>query len=263
MLTALRRSVRGWAGVARSVRTYHGDLRHLAALEAMLRPLVPAGALAFDVGAHVGDRTRVLSKLGARVVAVEPQPRPARLLRLAFARSRRVTVVAVAVGAAEGRLVLRVNGVNPTVSTASTALVDAAAGHPNWRRETWDEVVVVPATTLDALIATHGEPHFVKIDVEGLEDAVLAGLSSPVPVLSFEFTTVQRQVGLAALRRAVALGYRHFNLSLGESHCFDFPAPVDAATVEAALFELPDAANSGDIYAWRSDQLGRNGRRSS
>jgi hypothetical protein len=45
------------------------------------------------------------------------------------------------------------------------------------------EVVTV---TLDDLIGTYGRPFFVKIDVEGHEYNVLAGLRRPVPYLSFE-----------------------------------------------------------------------------
>ena len=44
----------------------------------------------------------------------------------------------------------------------------------------WDSSIV-PATTLDELIAAYGIPAFVKIDVEGMEHEVLAGLSQPVP----------------------------------------------------------------------------------
>ena len=50
----------------------------------------------------------------------------------------------------------------------------------------------MPVTTLDRLIAQHGVPSFIKIDVEGFEDQVLAGLTHPVPALSFEFTTIAR-----------------------------------------------------------------------
>ena len=42
-------------------------------------------------------------------------------------------------------------------------------------------------TTLDALIELHGKPDFIKIDVEGFEVDVLGGLSSAIPLLSFEF----------------------------------------------------------------------------
>jgi FkbM family methyltransferase len=44
----------------------------------------------------------------------------------------------------------------------------------------------VETTTLDALIAAHGKPFFVKIDVEGHEPSVLKGLHQPVPYISFE-----------------------------------------------------------------------------
>ncbi len=43
---------------------------------------VRPGDLAFDIGAHVGDRIGSFRRLGARVVAVEPQPALVRTLRL-------------------------------------------------------------------------------------------------------------------------------------------------------------------------------------
>jgi hypothetical protein len=44
----------------------------------------------------------------------------------------------------------------------------------------------VETITLEKLMATHGVPFFIKIDVEGHEPSVLRGLNRPVPYLSFE-----------------------------------------------------------------------------
>ena len=76
-------------------------------------------------------------------------------------------LVDAAIGATEGRLDLHLNLPNPTVATGSQAFIAAADGAPRWEGQRRTETVTVPVTTLDALIARHGLPAFVKIDVEG------------------------------------------------------------------------------------------------
>ncbi len=87
--------------VGRSLRIYHAPGR-AGLLDGFYRRFLDPGDLAFDVGAHVGDRTASFCRLGAGVVAAEPQPRLARLLRLLFARERSVRIVESLLGAAAG-----------------------------------------------------------------------------------------------------------------------------------------------------------------
>jgi FkbM family methyltransferase len=233
----------------RSLEVYYGDPSHHAAMDALYARFVRRGGLAFDIGSHVGDRIASFRRLGARVVALEPQPLCARVIRAIHGGDTDVTLVQAACGAEEGILKLHVNSANPTVTTASAAFITAADGAEGWQGQVWDETLDVPQTTLDALIGAHGQPDFVKIDVEGFEEVALSGLSAPVPALSFEFTTIQRDVAERCLHRLAALGYRRFNVALGESQRMTFGGEVSYADMRRHLAELPHEANSGDVYA--------------
>lgn len=237
-----------FATLRRSLEVYYGDAPRDAAMDELYAHFVKAGDLAFDIGSHVGDRIGSFRRLGARVLALEPQPLCAEAIRRIYANDPAVTLLEAACGNSEGTLTLAINSANPTVSTASREFVAAADGAGGWEGQRWDQEIVVPVTTLDRLVAQYGTPAFAKIDVEGFEDTVLAGLSRPLPMLSFEFTTIQRDVAQRCLDRMAQLGRYGFDVALGESQQLTFGRWISASEMATHVATLPHAANSGDIY---------------
>jgi len=237
-----------FASLRRSLDVYYGNPARDAAMDALYARFVRAGDLAFDIGSHVGDRIGSFRRLGARVVALEPQPLCAQAIRAIYAGDRDVTLVESACGVTSGKLTLRINTANPTVSTASADFIQAADGAGGWEGQAWDKAIEVPCTTLDALVAQYGAPAFAKIDVEGFEDTVLAGLSRPLPMLSFEFTTIQRDVAQRCLDRLASLGPYGFDIALGEGQVLTFNRWLSKADMAAHIAALPHEANSGDVY---------------
>jgi hypothetical protein len=103
--------------------------------------------------------------------------------------------------------------------------------------------------TLDGLIARYGVPRYIKIDVEGFEIEVLAGLSQPVPLISVEFLPGFPHLTHAVIDRLGALGDYRFNAVQGETGGFLWPDWRDAAEVRDWLDGLPADAGSGDLFA--------------
>jgi FkbM family methyltransferase len=238
-------------GLGRSLWMYHGTPGRRRRLDRFYRPFVPAGGLAFDIGAHVGNRSLSFARLGARVVAVEPQPDLVRFLRWLFRNRPGISLRAEAIAASPGTVGLLVSPRTPTVSSASASFVVEAAKVSSFAWVRWTERIEVPATTLDRLIEAHGLPDFVKIDVEGMEHEVLEGLSRPVPALSFEFVPSAMASALASLARLEALAPYRYNVSLGESLRFELAGWVEARAMRDWLLARPPESDSGDVYARR------------
>jgi len=242
-----------WRGLFRSIMIYHGvPLRHFS-IRRFYRSFVGDGELAFDIGAHVGNRVAALRSLGARVIAVEPQPSCVALLRRLFATDPGVALVDAACGAEPSTSRLRVSSAHPTLSTLSTEWTESIDEHFRESGVHWDREVEVTTTTVDALIDQFGEPAFIKIDVEGFEPEVLAGLSRPVRAISVEFLPAAIESAIESLRRIEALGTYHYNYSMVETMRYASSSWLNAAELESILRAMPVTGASGDIYAVRTE----------
>jgi FkbM family methyltransferase len=245
-------------GLLRSKSIYLWKPFNRARLRRFYGRFVQPGALCFDIGAHLGSRSRAFLELGARVVALEPQPECAAYLRRRWGGEERFVLIVKAVGAQPGIARMHLNRWNPTISTLAQnswrRAMAAAAAH----RELWDRQIDVEVTTLDRLIGDHGLPDFCKIDVEGFEAQALAGLSHPLPALSFEFISFEKARALTCVRRLAAIGAYRFNWSFRERLRLERPDWVEAPDVEQMLLTQGQRITSGDIYARLESRIREN-----
>jgi FkbM family methyltransferase len=168
------------------------DRRQEVAFYRALLDGLPRDALIFDVGANHGRKTDVFLRLGARVVAVEPDDFNGRVLRQKFLalrlRPKPVTIVKKAVSDRETVERMWIDAPGSAKNTLSQKWVSTLRNDETrfGTRLEFQGQKEVQTTTLDQLIAAYGKPYFVKIDVEGFEPNVLRGLSQRVPCVSFE-----------------------------------------------------------------------------
>jgi FkbM family methyltransferase len=240
-------------GFLRSLIVYRRPGRQRG-LRRLYAPLVPKGGLVFDVGAHVGDRSRAFAALGARVVAVEPQPRFADWLERTLGRHG-VIVERCGLDAEPGRAELQVSRVHPTVSTLNRDWPEGLAErNAGFSGVAWDRRETIEVTTLDCLIERHGRPDFCKIDVEGFEDRVLDGLGESLPALSVEFVQGALDVAGRCVERIEVLGEYEFNAVAGEQRRFQWPDWIEARDVLRWLDAGAGGIASGDLYARLRDR---------
>ncbi len=231
---------------ARALRAWGpDDAARLDFYSGLIRP----GDLVFDIGANVGNRTKIFLRLGARVVAFEPQTSCARVLRRVLAKHSSFRLVQKALGDKPGAAELRIAAA-PVLATLSEEWINATIESGRFGEERWEEREQVVVTTLDQAIAEFGSPAFSKVDVEGFEPQVFGGLSQPLQSGSLEFAAEFLDGAIWCLERLENLQRCEFQFAAAETMRFDWPDWLDLAEARMELMELArrDRFAWGDVY---------------
>lgn len=208
------------------------------------RPFVGPGELVFDVGAHHGSSVETFLALGARVVAVEPRDACVSRLRQRWAGSPRVAIIAAAAGAVAGRAVLHLSS-SDQVATLSPGFLCA---YPGGEGLTWGGTDEVPVVTLAELAREHGDPVFCKVDAEGWDEEVLAGLGRIPRALCFESLgrlpdVTEACVNLLARRASAVFNYRVYDRA-----AFELSVWVGAGEIVKLLVDRRPRPEHADVF---------------
>ena len=207
---------------------------------------VKRGDLCFDIGANYGNRTEVFLELGAKVLALEPQPLPLKYLRRIFKDN--VMVDERAAGEKEGIATLFISN-STSLTSISKEWVDVVS-KGRFSKVNWNKSVEVNITTLDNLIKEYGKPDYCKIDVEGFELEVLKGLSQTINLISFEYTIPEfTEKAIDCLTHLSSLGNIVCNYSIGETLQFGLKQWMESEKFVELFKEFPkEGIIDGDIY---------------
>lgn len=130
--------------------------------------------LIFDVGMHNGQDSEYYLRKGFRVVGIEADPELCRKtgVRLAeFVSDGRLRIINVAIAPKTGPVrFFR----NPLISVWGTTSPEWAAR--NARRGAVSEEIEVRGVNFKEILAAHGTPYYLKIDIEGADTECLRAL---------------------------------------------------------------------------------------
>ncbi len=168
--------------------------------------------LVLDIGANIGVKTFMYSKIAKKVVAVEPQEKCAVFIQSLIKHfPQKIYLEPYIISTHTGTTQMYIMKEH-TLSTINPEFIDKVIEkrfHTNILK-----TKNYPTITLNDLIKKYGLPDYIKIDTEGSEYMVLSTLHQPVPLISFEFSGELENVLVSSLNHLITLSPTLYSLIL-------------------------------------------------
>jgi len=174
--------------------------------------------LIIDLGMHIGQDTEFYLAKGFRVVAVEANPLLARQGEEKFRdaiNAGRLTILNVGIGAHAGVFPFYVNKHLSEWSSFDEAIGSRLAG---------STIIDVKMITVETLMEQYGTPYYLKVDIEGADEAVIERLN--IMTRRPKFISVENGFP-SMLRTFVELGYDAFKF-INQAKIAEIQCPVPA-----------------------------------
>jgi FkbM family methyltransferase len=171
--------------------------------------------LVFDVGAHLGEKSKIFIENKIKTILIEPLPHCVKYLQKKYSNNKYVKIIQKGLGEKNSKKILMVNKSMPTISTVAKHWKKGRFSKLNW-----DHQIIIKITTLDNIIKQFGIPKYIKIDVEGYELSVLKGLTKKSGIISFEITSEYIANAEKCIKYLKKIGYFKFTFSIGERRKF-------------------------------------------
>jgi FkbM family methyltransferase len=190
--------------------------------------------LIYDLGLHDGQDTDFYLKKGFRVVAVEANPALAESCAQRFATqiaAKQLTILNVAIAPDASDFEFHINHQNSKWSSL----------HLQWgaRGARGYHTIKVPGRRLEDIVAEHGVPRYLKIDIEGA-DLLAVDAISRFPARP-RFVSVEGG-GENFLRKFAALGYDRFAV-VNQAKVPEVPQPDIAREGVSVVHSFPMGAS--------------------
>lgn len=168
---------------------------------AFYKHFIARGDVCFDIGANIGEKSRLFLKCGAKVVAFEPQN--SCLLKLQEIKSSNLFIEPFAITNGYETRKFHISNISD-ISTFSNKFMSLYSSEIcRWNR--FEDVQCYPITHY---FKKYGIPHYCKIDVEGLELEIIKSIHKKIPFIEFENTSEFLEESIACIEHLATMNYQ-------------------------------------------------------